>query len=127
MCKKITLVIRILLGLALLTFGLNKFLNFMPPLELTPEAGKLIGAMAESGYLLPATGIVEIVVGVLLIAGLFVPLALVLLAPISVNIVLFHAFLDPVNIGPALVIAVLNLYPLFTRIDAYRPLFKAKG
>ena len=123
---KINLILRVLLGLALVAFGLNKFLGFMPPPELTPEAGALMGAMAESGYLLSAVGIVETMAGLLLLMGAFVPLALLLLAPISVNIVLFHVFLDPANLVPALVIAALNLYLLFTRIESYRPLLRVK-
>jgi uncharacterized membrane protein YphA (DoxX/SURF4 family) len=125
--QKVNLVIRILLGLALLAFGLNKFLGFMPPPELNEKAGNLMGALAESGYLLSAAGVVEILVGALLVTGLFVPLALILLVPISVNIVLFHVFLDPSTILPAAGIAAINLYLLFTRIDAYRPLLKPKG
>ncbi len=127
MKHKINLIIRILLGLVLLVFGLNKFLGFMPAPELSAEAGQLMGAMAESGYILQATGIVEIVVGALLLTGLFVPLALLLLAPISVNIVLFHAVLDPAGIGPAAAVALLNVYLMLTHFSAYRPLLKAKG
>ncbi|MFP4351634.1 MAG: DoxX family membrane protein [Puniceicoccaceae bacterium] len=123
---KVNIVLRILLGLGLIAFGLNKFLGFMPPPELAPGAEALMRAMGESGYLLPAVGIVETLAGVLLVAGAFVPLALLLLAPVSVNIVLFHVFLDPANLAPAVIVAGLNLYLLFTRIESYRPLLRMK-
>jgi len=62
-------------------------------------------------------------VGVLLLVRKSVPFALVLLAPISVNIVLFHATLDPKNILPALVIAILNIFLILKNWSKYKSLF----
>ena len=68
----------------------------------------------------------EIGIGVLLLANRYVPLALVLLAPISVNIVSFHLFLDPASIGAAALVTLLNAYLLFAYRNEYKPLLSAK-
>lgn len=126
MNSKITLGARIVLGLIMLVFGLNKFLGFLPQPEMAEPAGALMGAFAETGYMFPLIAVVEIVTGALLLLGLFVPLALILLAPVSVNIVLFHLFLDPGGILLGLVVLVLNLLLMFAYIQSYKPLLRAK-
>lgn len=126
MKHKINLVLRVLLGLILLTFGLNKFLQFMPMPDMPEPAGELMGAFMASGYLMKMIAVTEIVTGVLLISGFFVPLALVLLAPLSVNIILFHIFLAPAAILPGLIVATLNLYLLFVYKKRYDPLLRPR-
>lgn len=124
--QKAQLILRYLLGIALLVFGLNKFLGFMPPPELPQAAGQFMGALAATGYMFPLIGSVELLVGVLLFSRLSTPLALVLLLPISVNIVCFHVFLAPESIAPAALIAGLNLVLLFMNKAAYKELFPCK-
>ena len=108
--NKLGLAARILLGLIFFVFGLNGFLLFIPPPELGERAGALMGALMETGYFIPILKITEIVGGALLLAGMFVPLALVLLAPIVVQILLFHIVLEPAGL-PMAVILVLLLAP----------------
>jgi hypothetical protein len=60
--------------------------------------------------------------GVLLLSGL-VPLALVVLAPVIVNIVAFHVFLAPEGLGLALVVASLEVFLAYAHRDAFRALF----
>lgn len=118
---------RWVLGLVLVTFGLNGFLQFLPQPDLPAPAGQLIGALVESGYLFQLTHAVELVVGVLLLIRRYVPLALVVLAPISVNVAAFHLVLDPAGfIGPAALVALLNLYLLFAYRPAYAPLLRSR-
>jgi putative oxidoreductase len=126
MKTKIDLVLQALLGLALVIFGANKFLSFMPAPELPEEAGAFFGALFATGYMIPLIGLTELAAGVLLLARLWSALALVLLAPVSVNIVLFHLVLAPGGILPGLVIAGLNVYLMFTHLPKYRPLLAMK-
>lgn len=123
MNSKLTMILRIFLGLLLVVFGANKFLGFMPAMELPAPAGNLMGAMMESGYLFKLIGATEIVVGLLLLVKKWVPLALVVLAPISVNIVFFHLFLAPEGIAPAAVVALLNIVLIYANWDRYKSLF----
>jgi uncharacterized membrane protein YphA (DoxX/SURF4 family) len=124
--RKISSAARYALGLLLITFGLNGFLQFLPSPPMADPAVRFIGAILETGYLLPLVKLIEISVGVMLLANRFVPLALVLLAPISVNVVAFHLFLDPAGILPAAVVAFLNTYLLFVYRPVYAPMLKAK-
>ncbi|NER14269.1 DoxX family membrane protein [Leptobacterium flavescens] len=125
MSSKLTLVARILLGLILVVFGANKFYEFLPALPLDENGGAyaFFGALAATGYMIYLIGLVEVIAGILLLTNRSVPFALVILAPISVNVVLFHALLDPSNIAPALLVALLNIYLISRNWGAYKSLF----
>ncbi len=124
----VTPTIRILLGLAFTTFGLNLFLNFIPqPTTPMPEgAMAFAGALAKSGYMMQLIGVTQLIVGVLLLVGLFVPLALALIAPFIVNSVAFHVFLERSGLPMSLVFAVLVAYLAWAYRNAYRPMLAAK-
>ena len=126
------IVLRIGLGLMLFIFGLNKFIWFLQDFDFTgyPQAQYLFDALRYSwsdstgnGYIMALVGLTEVVVGLLLIIKKWVPFALVMLVPISINIVLFHAFLNIPNIGPAIFVALINGYLMYRNWDAYRGLF----
>lgn len=131
--KILQIILRIGLGIMLLAFGLNKFFWFMPDFDFTgyPEAEHLFEALrfsgedpeAGKGYIMGLVGLTEAVVGLLLILKKWVPFALVVLVPISINIVLFHAFVNLPNIGPALLVAILNGFLMYKHWDSYRSLF----
>ena len=101
------LVARLLLGLLFLVFGLNGFLNFlnMGPMP-TGLAGQFIGALALSHYFWVVAAL-QVIGGVLLLVGRFVPLGLVLLGPVIVNILLYHIFLNPTGYALAIVVTIL--------------------
>ncbi|MFQ5569370.1 MAG: DoxX family protein [Rhodothermales bacterium] len=125
--KNIQTIARILLGVVLVVFGLNGFLQFMPTPPMAEPAAGFIGAILATGYLMPLVKIIEIGVGVLLLTNRFVPLALVVLAPISVNIVGFHLFLDVSGIGPAALVMLLNIYLLWAQRDHFEPVLRARA
>lgn len=118
---------RLLLGFGFALFGLNGFLHFMPAPPLPDEAGALLGAFAASGYMFPLIKGTELVAGLLLLRGRFVPLALLLLAPVVVNILAFHAFLAPAGTALPLVLAGLGLYVAWTERDAFRAVLRARS
>ena len=123
MNSKVTMVLRIILGLILIIFGANKFIGFMPSPELPEAAGNFMGALASTGYMFPLIGAVEVIVGLLLIINKWVPFALVLLAPVAVNMVLFHLKLAPAGMGPAALVTILNGILIYANWDKYRALF----
>ena len=116
------------MGVGFCIFGLNGFLNFIPqPKTPMPEgAAAFAGALAKSGYMMPLVMGTQLLVGILLLLNRFVPLALVLIAPILVGILGFHIFLAPATIAPGLVLLILELYLAWVYRDAFRPLFRAK-
>ncbi len=121
MNSKVFMVLRILLGLFVLVFGLNKFLGFIPFGEMSPEAGAYFGALT-SAKVMTLVGIVEIVAGLALIFNKFGALMALILMSISVNAVLFHLTLDPANSMGAIVLLVLNIIALIGYKDKYKAL-----
>jgi len=97
---------RILLGLLFLVFGLNGFLHFIPMPPPTGMAGQYLGTLFVSHYLI-AVFLLQVAGGLLLLVNRFVPAALVLLGPVLVNILLFHALMAPEGLPLALVATVL--------------------
>ena len=120
--RYLPLIVRILMGLMFLVFGLNGFFHFIPdPKTPMPEkAAAFAGALHQSGYMFPLVMGTQLLVGVLLLLNRFVPLALALLAPIIVGIVTFHIFLAPSGLGMAMVVLVLELYLAWAYRSAYR-------
>ena len=119
---------RLLLGLCFFVFGLNGFLSFIPPPpEPMPEGAVKLGtAFMESGYLFQLIKGTEVIAGLLLLCNRFVPLALVVLAPVVLNIVAFHLWLLPSGTGLSLVLAALTAYLAWTCREAYAPLLTAR-
>jgi len=105
--KILSLIARLLLGLIFVVFGLNGFLNFlsMGPMP-SGLAGQFVGALVLSHYFWVVAAL-QIAGGALLLANRFVPLGLVLLGPVIVNIILYHAFLNPAGIALALIVTIL--------------------
>jgi hypothetical protein len=104
--NKVIIVSRVVLGLIFFIFGLNGFFAFLPQPPMPEAAGAFAGALAATGYMFPLLKSVEVASGILLLANRYVPLALVLLAPVVVNIVGFHLFLAPPNGVTALVLGL---------------------
>ncbi len=123
MNAKLTLVLRILLGIILVIFGANKFFNFMPMPPMEGDAATFMGGLGVSGYMFPLLGVMEILIGLLLLLKKWVPFALVLLAPLAVNMVLFHVAMDPAGIGAAALVFVLNAVLMYASKDKYKELF----
>ncbi len=123
MNSQFTKLMRILLGVILVVFGLNKFLNFIPAPELPENAANFINSLASTGYVLQVVGVLEVLIGLLLLFNKWVAFALVVLVPISVNILLFHLFLDIPGISGALLVTVFNGILMYKLWPKYKPLF----
>lgn len=117
---------RVLLGLMFFVFGLNGFLNFIPPPKDAPMPEFAI-ALFNTGYMFPLIKGTEVLVGALLLANRFVPLALVVIAPVIVNIVAFHVFLASTGVGMAVVILMLELYLAWSYRACFRPVLVAQA
>jgi uncharacterized membrane protein YphA (DoxX/SURF4 family) len=120
---------RVLLGLVFFTFGLDGFLHFVPqpdPSTIPPGCLAFASALMATGYMFPLIKGTEVLVGSLLLANRFVPLALVLLAPVVVNIMLFSAFLAPSGIAMPIALVALQVFLAWTHRRAYRPLLAAR-
>ena len=58
-------------------------------------------------------GALQVVGGILLLTGRWVPLGLTLLGPVIVNILGFHILMEPAGLPPAIVVSVLALFLLW--------------
>jgi uncharacterized membrane protein YphA (DoxX/SURF4 family) len=113
---------RIFLGLVFTVFGLNFFLHFLPMPPAPPRAAAFAGALFASGYLFPLLKATEVVAGLLLLGGLFVPLSLAVLAPIIINIIGFHLFLEPSGLPIPLAVLAAELYLVWSYRSAFAPM-----
>ena len=122
--KIVTVIARLLLGLGFVVFGSNAFLHFipMPPIPQTP-AGDFTRVFMNSGYA-TVIGALQLISGLLLLIGRFVPLALTILGAIIFNILVFHALMAPEGFPPALVVTVLELFLLWRYREAFIPLLR---
>ncbi len=119
-------VLRLLLGLGFTVFGLNYFLDFLPPQDPPPaEAGAFLGAFVSSKFMALVKGI-ELGAGLLLLSNRFVPLALALLAPILVGMTYYHAMLDPAHLGPAVGFLAIELALAWSYRGAFAPMLRAR-
>jgi len=124
--KTLTIVVRVLFGLAFVVFGANIFFNFlpMPKQQPPPMAANFAGALMQSHYMY-VVGALQFLGGFLLLIGRFVPLGLTLLGPVIVNILLFHIFLDTSGLPIALFVSVLALFLLWSYRANFAGLLKA--
>ena len=130
MKAKLPIIARLLLGAVFLFGSVAYFLNLIPPPTDMPARLKTFneGLMA-SGYFFTLLKTTELACGLMLLTGFFVPLALVVLAPVSLNFFFVHAMLAPEGLPLAIVIGLLMIYlaffaePYARRI---RPLFEPR-
>jgi putative oxidoreductase len=120
--KIASVIARYLLGLIFFVFGLNGFLQFLHMPPPTGIAAQFVGALFVSHFLV-VVFLLELIPAILLLINRYVPLALVLLGPVIVNIVFFHAFMAPSGLPLALIAVVLWLLTAASVKSAFRGLF----
>lgn len=120
-----TTILRAILALSLILFGVNKFFGFMPLFEMPLAAANFMESIQNTGYVFYVVALLEVVIGLMLLFKKWVPFALILLAPISFNILLFHLFLDISDIWVAIIIVVINILLIYKYWKWYRPMFQA--
>jgi uncharacterized membrane protein YphA (DoxX/SURF4 family) len=123
--KIVTLVARILLGLVYTVFSLAFFLNLLPQQAPGGNAGQFVMGLAASGYIMYVVKVFELVCGIALLSGRFVPLASVIIFPITLNIFLFHAILEPQGIAIGAVMLAANLLLFYRHRERYSSLLAA--
>ncbi len=125
--RKLPTIARVLLGAVFFVFGLNGFFHFLPQPPAPPRAMAFAGALFATGYFFPLLKATEVFAGALLLAGALVPFALILLAPIIVNIVAFHAFLAPGNYAIVGLVLAAEVYLAFVHRAVFAPLFARRA
>jgi len=125
--KIVSTIARYLLGLMFTVFGLNGFLNFIhQPPPTNPLALQFFGAIVASHFS-SFFFAVQLLGGLLLLSGFFVPLALTLLAAELYNILAFHLTLAPNTIAPALLASVLWVLVFLQYRESFQGILAAKA
>lgn len=124
--KIAVVIVRVLMGLLFIFGSIAFFLKLGGEPQLEGNMKTYFDGLVASGYFLPLLKLTELVCGIALVAGRFVPLALVILSPIIVNILFVHIFLDRTGLSAAIFLVAANLFLAFAHWDKFKPLLEAK-
>lgn len=130
MKAKMPLIARILLGLVFFLSGLAGLSGqIQPPPDLPERLVTFNKGLEAAIYFMPFLKLTEAVCGLLLLIGWWVPLALVVLAPVLLNIFFVHAFIAPSGLPLAIILGLLEIYLAFFSVPysgAVKQLFKRR-
>ncbi len=131
--KNFFLILRTLLGIAFLLYGLNGFLGIIPKFGLSADFSisqeNLISSLKETSFFIPMLNITQILLGSLLVMNFLTPLTLIILLPITINVFLFHFYLGanktffnkemfiPITLGISHVILIIHNLPAYLKIS----------
>lgn len=124
--KIAVIIVRILLGLLLLFSSVVVLFKLAPQPEVQGAVKTFNEGLTASIYLMPLIKVTELICAIAFLTGFFVPLATVVLFPITVNIVLFHAFLAPEGLPIAIFVLLANLFLAYAYRKHYEPLLMVK-
>ena len=115
---------RVILGLIFLVFGLNGFLHFITMPPPTGAAAEFVYGLVKAKYFLPLMASIQVICGVLFLSGTFIPFALLLVFPITLNILFFHLAIAPAGLGMAVLVMAANILLAVYYWPVYKPIFK---
>ena len=126
MKTKALFVIQLLMGLIFFVFGLNGFLNFIPQPPLTGTSLTFFTGLMAAPYFIPVLKGTEVLVGLALLTNRFVALALVVIAPIILQIFLYHTIVDPSGAPMAIALVVFLITLMISKSAKYKTVLAAK-
>jgi putative oxidoreductase len=118
------IIVRTLTGLLFIFSSVAWFFNLVQQPELSGPIKQFSEGMAASGYFIPLLKTVELLCGIALLIGRFVPLAMVILAPVVVNIFFVHLLLDRSGLPVAIFLVAAFLFLAYCYRDRFAPLLK---
>lgn len=123
--KIVKTVLCILFGLMFINAGLNKFFNYMPMPKMSAEQMKLMEAFVKISWLMPLTGIVEIIGGLLFILPKYRALGAIVILPVMVGIIAHNAVFEPGGLAIALPLFLIDLWIIGDNWNKYKPMVNA--
>ncbi len=122
--KIVKLIVYILFGLMFLNAGLNKFFNYMPMPELTPDQIKFFTAFTSISWMMPLVAFVEVVGAILFMIPKTRALGAIVILPVMVGILVHHATVDTSGLVIALVLMAINILAIADNWNKYQALLK---
>lgn len=125
--KIAVIIIRVLMGLMFLNASIGYFFDLYPaPAEVTESPTTTYITGISVVYMLPIVKTIELICALSFLAGRYVALFLVVLFPITINIVLLHAITDLATAGIAIGIFIAHVFLLFAYRKHYSGMFVAR-
>lgn len=121
--KIIKLIVCLLFGLMFINAGLNKFLNYMPMEKMSEEQMKMMEALMTIKWLMPLTGVIETVAGLLFIIPKTRALGAIMILPVMVGIVCHNVFFEPSGLPLVLPLFLINILIIVDNWKKYKPMF----
>ncbi len=123
--KIAVIIVRMLMGLMFLFSSVVVLFKLVPQPELTGNIKIFMDGVTASVYMLTMIKVIELICSVAFLSGRFVPLATVVIFPITVNILMFHIFVGPEGLPVAILLMLGNLFLAWYYRDKYKALFVA--
>lgn len=123
--KIAVIIVRTLMGLLFLFASIVVLFKLIPQPEQTGNVKIFMDGIVASGYLLTLIKVTELLCGLAFVTGRYVPLASVVIAPVIVNIFLFHTFVDHSGLPVAIFLVVANSFVAYSNWDRYKPILAA--
>ncbi len=124
--KIAVVIVRVLVGLLFLFASIVVLFKLVPQPELVGRVKVFMDGVNASEYLMPLIKITELVCGIAFVTGYYVPLAIVVIAPVIINIFLFHAFVDTQGLAVGVALVLANVFLAYAYRDKFRPLLAAR-
>ncbi len=125
--KTVTLVVRILLGLMLLLFGVSGLFSLIDTPTYPEEAQAFMDALVDTGYMFVLINLVKTLVGISLLTNRYILLALIVFVPVALNMLLFHVFLAlDGSIVPSIFMYISTIFLLVANRRHLQSLFVSK-
>lgn len=117
----------LMLATLFITFGLNKFLNFMPVPPPTDPAAQALMTGIFSSYLGSLVGFVEVFSSIMLIFRRTRFLGFLIIIPVILNIILYHLTTNDISNPIILIVGVIFGAVCYGQKDAVRELLKIQS
>lgn len=119
------IIVRTLMGLLFLFASIVVLFNLVTPPPMTGVPKTFNDGLNSVGYFIPVLKVTELLCGLAFVSGYFVPLATVVIAPIIINIFLYHMIIDQSGLPVAIFLVLANAFVAYYYRNAYAGLLKA--
>jgi len=110
--KILKTIVFLLFSLMFINAGMDKFLHYMPIPEMTPEIQKINEAMMTMKWIIPLTGFIELISGILTLFPKTRALGAVMIFPVMIGILVHNTTFMPEGLAIAGVLFLINLWML---------------